>query len=329
MQKSIKIDLIYYSVPKDFEFEFNLCASCQMRLLTEIAGEYDAFIRALARGVSRSRIILISAQLNRDLVSKVSDAIGYPVSDINASEFGIKNSTSEVIPNGAVPLVTATGLFGGFILERGPQSLIFVTAEREIRHEIMAKLVQPYIADLSKTDIITDIKRNTVPDSVPTDYENTVSAEIPEETEMAESSQAEESTDNAIKEIPEEPDIVDLETQTAAETAEPEPENTFSDDVIIYSNDMPDNAYNDIDNNADDFILDYDGKDTSDNVNVDDNNDIVPEKKKKPLNLPVLILSIILVLLILFIVYMLVVEPLMNGTALADNFNNIFNALFS
>lgn len=322
MQKNIKIDLIYYSIHKDFEFEFNLCASCQMRLLTEIANDYDSFLHALARGVSRSRVILISAELKRDLISDVSGAIGYTTDKIDEVEFGINSGSCEVIPTGAVPLVTASGVFGGFILERGPQSLIFVSADREIRHEIMLKLVQPYIADLSKTEAITHIHKEALSDTASYVKEDE-QAILNAETKADELDDTANIAEEIPKETTAEPEISDSPIPESSESYEENAQDMFDDNVIIYSNDTPE--YNETVEPVD-FVLDY----GTNEKNTEADTPIIDTKKtpKKP-NLPVWILSVILVLLILFIVYVMVIEPLLNGTTLADNFNFVFNSLFS
>ena len=322
MHKNIKIDLIYYLVNKDFEFEFNLCASCQMRLLTEITNDYNSFIHALARGVSRSRVILISAELTNELVTNVSDAIGYPVDQIDTAEFGIKNSSCDVIPTGGVPLVTGDGRFGGFILERGPQSLVFVSADREINHEIMLKLVQPYIADLSKTEPITDIRKETVtnePDAVLTEEAIMTETEDTADNKADVSIEVEEIGETATQEITDVPETQEDSTMQAEEILTTENAN----DVMEFS---------DIDSESEntdevmDFILDYESGNADD---VESSPVIAERKNKKPLNLPIIILSIILALLILFIVYLMVIDPLLSGAALTDSFDDIFSTLFS
>ena len=58
MIQNLKLDIIYHSTPSDFEMEFNLCGCCRMRLLNDKTTDKKSFVKALARGVSRSRVII-------------------------------------------------------------------------------------------------------------------------------------------------------------------------------------------------------------------------------------------------------------------------------
>ena len=47
MLENIKLDIIYYRTPKDFEMEFNLCGCCRMRLLNSIADDIKSLINCM------------------------------------------------------------------------------------------------------------------------------------------------------------------------------------------------------------------------------------------------------------------------------------------
>ena len=79
MYQNIKVDIIYFKTPTDFEMEFNLSGCCRMRLLTDKAPDRKTLVNQLVRAVSRSRIIMLVGSLfNEDNIIKiVSEAISY------------------------------------------------------------------------------------------------------------------------------------------------------------------------------------------------------------------------------------------------------------
>ena len=66
MNSNIKTEIIYYGLATDFEFEFNLCGCCNMRLLTSVADDKTELLKALQRSITRSRVILIIGNLNEE-----------------------------------------------------------------------------------------------------------------------------------------------------------------------------------------------------------------------------------------------------------------------
>ena len=155
MFQNLKVDIIYYSTNTDFEMEFNLCGCCRMRLLTDKASDKKTFVHELARAVSRSRVIIIAGELfgSNGIIEIASHAIGKPLADIDNKQFGISGDKQIKVINGATPLVTGDGVFGGCIIESGPQTMIFLSENRQIRKTIMNTLIHPYIEELCAIEL--------------------------------------------------------------------------------------------------------------------------------------------------------------------------------
>ena len=151
MVQNIKVDVIYYKTPTDFEMEFNLCGCCRMRMLTDKTSDRRSFIHSLSRAVSRSRIIICSGPLfeSEGLINSVAIAIGKPLEQADFSKYRIRSNEPVPIIRGSMPLVTAEGIFGGCIIESGPQSIILLTENRGVRKMLMSSLIHPYIEELS------------------------------------------------------------------------------------------------------------------------------------------------------------------------------------
>lgn len=151
MIQNIKLDVIYYMGAKDFEMEFNLCGCCRMRLLTDQVKDHKSFIHALSRAVSRSRVIMCVGPLFGDdgLIKNVSEAVRIPLETVENQKFGIRTSSQIEIIKGALPLVTSDGIFGGCIVESGPQSIILLSESKSVRKSVMTSLIHPYIEELS------------------------------------------------------------------------------------------------------------------------------------------------------------------------------------
>lgn len=151
MVQNLKVDIIYHQTASDFEMEFNLCGCCRMRLLNDKTSDKKGFIKALARDVSRSRIIIVCGPLFDEdgIISTVATAIGSGVTVCNNKTYGINGDETIQIIKGSTPLVTPDGYFGGCIIESGPQTIILLTENRAFRKVIMQNLIHPYIEDIS------------------------------------------------------------------------------------------------------------------------------------------------------------------------------------
>lgn len=245
---NLKLDIIYYKTSSDFELEFNLSGCCRMRIFKDKVDSQKGLISALARDVSRSSIILIVTDLfgENSGVETVSKAIGLSLVAPNKAEYGIKTADEIKIPNGAVPLVTKSGIYGGCIIESGPQSIIIVSSVRSLRHEIMKTYVHNYVFDVAQLAAYNErmnqngqvnIPRrvNEITETEITEEETDATQEVLEEQEPAEEAIAE--NDEALEASEEET----AEEEAVDEEAEPqeadETENTDDFDRLSPSED--------------------------------------------------------------------------------------------
>lgn len=221
MIQNIKVDLIYYATPSDFEMEFNLGGICRMRLLTDKAEDRKAFLNSLSRAVGRSKVIITCGSLfgNEGLIATIGSAIGRNLVALDNKEYGISGDDEISIISGSVPLVTADGIFGGCIIECGPQTIIMLTESKSVKKALLRDLIHPYIQELSM------LPENPAPAEV-------ISEEISEETEEVAEDMAEEIPDEETEEIIEEAsaeeeenveeEITEEETEEAAEETKEE-----------------------------------------------------------------------------------------------------------
>lgn len=149
--QNLKLDIIYHQYPSDFEMEFNLRANCPTRLLTDKTSDKKGFVKALARDVARSRVIMCCGQLfgSEGLISTVAKAIGAGTAACDNKTYGINSQDDIYIINGSTPLVTPDGYFGGCIIESGPQTIILLTENKTFRKAIMKNLIHPYLVEIS------------------------------------------------------------------------------------------------------------------------------------------------------------------------------------
>ena len=149
--QNLKVDIIYYQSPSDFEMEFNLGSSCHMRTLSDKTTDKKSFIKALVRGVARSRVIMCCGPLFAEdgLIKIVSKAIGTGTSRCDNKIYGINSDEPIDIISGSTPLVTPDGYFGGCIIESDPQTIILLTENRTFRKSIMKNLIHPYMSEIS------------------------------------------------------------------------------------------------------------------------------------------------------------------------------------
>ena len=207
MLQNIKVDIIYYLTPTDFEMEFNLCGCCRMRLLTDKVSDRKEFIHSLSRAVSRSRVMICCGSLfgESGLINGVAAAIGKNVVKADNNAYGIKEGGDIGIIDGSMPLVTPEGIFGGCIIESGPQSIILLSESKNIRKSIMTTLIHPYIEELSISPVRAPQK--TEETAEPQQTEDAVSDIV--ETAAAPLQESEEVTEEPV-----------LETEADTETQE-------------------------------------------------------------------------------------------------------------
>lgn len=198
MFHNIKVDVVYYKTNTDFEMEFNLCGCCRMRLLTDKAPDQKALVHSLARAVSRSQIVLIVGSLfgNEGTIKTVARSLNSTLSLVNNKEYGIATDDEIEIIVGATPLVTADGLFGGCIIESGPQTMILVSDSKNVRKSVMQNLIHPYIEELcalelhqkaSEKTAITEDDEEAIEEPI---TEEILEAEIVDEGEVIEDGEA-------------------------------------------------------------------------------------------------------------------------------------------
>ncbi len=149
---NLKIDIIYYKTASDFEMEFNLSGCCRMRMFKDKVDTPKGLVNTLARDVSRSKITIIVSELfgENNGISILSKAVKLPLVALDKSEYGVQTTDDIFIPKTAIPLVTKSGIYGGCIIENGPQSIIAVSNIRALRHEIMKTYVHNYVFDVGQ-----------------------------------------------------------------------------------------------------------------------------------------------------------------------------------
>ncbi len=315
MVNNIKTEVIYYSLPTDFEFEFNLCGSCQMRLLTSTASDRTTLLKALQRSISRSRVIIIIGDLKGEngIINLISKSIGYPCEKIDNNIYDIEAADDIMIIKDSVPLITDGGEFGGCIIESGPQSMIFLSEDKKIRKEIMTSLVYGYIKDLSTYPIQAAAKTEA-----PTVEETPVSTEVIEE--IPEPQDTAEVPVEITEEIPEE--VTEEVTEEPQEIAAEEPK-------VIDTESDPFNI-NNLFTNADNQDIDFEDSDST--VYEDDDYEDPKQNRyrgNKALDIATLILSVILLATLAFVVYSYIYLPLTNGVSIGENFRNVFGFLLN
>ncbi len=297
MIRNIKTEIIYHNCPTDFEFEFNLCGSSQMRLLTESCETQKDFIKYLDRGVSRSRIIIIIGDISgqNNVTKLTADAIGYDTQIIENSEYSIKNNNTSTIISGAVPLITSAGVFGGCIIESGPQTIILITKDKDIRKSIMKELIHDYISDLSHYSAETPISNQT--------------------------HQTDDGSENN--------DIITTEPLDSESEPEPNSEHNINDNV-------DNNPQTDTENYKNSPVFDasdpYNINNITANNNIPENKLNLIDKAPKPkkhtaYKISVLIISIILLFIVAFLIYTLVYKPMVNGVSVLENMRETFDFL--
>lgn len=151
MAQNLKVDIIYHLTASDFEMEFNLCGCCRMRLLNDKTTDKKGFIKALARDVARSRVIIACGPLfgADSLINTVATAIGSGITVCDNKTYGINDDETIHIIGGSTPLVTSDGYFGGCIIESGPQTIILLTENKAFRKDILQNLIHPYLEEIS------------------------------------------------------------------------------------------------------------------------------------------------------------------------------------
>ncbi len=260
MIQNIKVDLIYYATSSDFEMEFNLCGCCRMRLLSDKAADRKSFVNALSKAVSRSKVIIACGCLfgAEGIINTVAAAIGKTVVTADNKAYGINSEENIGIIDGSVPLVTTDGIFGGCIIECGPQTIIALTDSKSVKKAILKNLIHPYISELS---IISEKTENT--------------AAVIEQPAKEVSEEADEAPTEILEEEPAEEEA----EETVTEETETEAEETEAEDSEANDAEVEDAEVEDMDESADDK------QDTAEEESVEDTSEgftFITETEEEP-----------------------------------------------
>ena len=368
MLQNIKVDIIYHKSPTDFEMEFNLCGCCRMRLLTDKSPDTKTLVHNLARAVSRSRIIIITGNLFGDdsIISTVSTAIGNKLTAIENSEYGINSSEKIMIINGSTPLITSEGYFGGCIIESGPQTIILLSENKNIRKNIMQTLIHSYIKELASSEpnpennkITAKVSEKQVQseeeigsEEISNNAEDVIDEELDEvlhtdDEEIAKTSATDEMSDNQQIII----DDAEDQNTSAEDNFELNIETSYEDDKDVDNNEYipvgvpldtnpiyKDMFLGDPENeddqqkkyyrySAEDFAA-YEKGDLSSELLCDEDEYEDESAVPNKLALPILITSIIVLILLALIIYFGIYLPLKSNNSSAETIKTIFETLF-
>ncbi len=324
MVQNLKVDVIYHRSASDFEMEFNLCGCCRMRMLSDKTNDKKSFIRALARDVARSRVIIVCGPLfgADGLISMVGTAIGNGTAVCDNKTYGISGEDEIKIINGSTPLVTPDGYFGGCIIESGPQTIILLTENKTFRKAIMQNLIHPYLEEISyiptkNTNMVPAVEgvsaqAVTEDEEYLTETDPEYAEEVIEEVQIPAVSEQEHNIEfimDTVEEIKEEKATAqespsEIRMYTEVETAE-EIKERYENPYIPSEND-------------DMFIAspEYDGVDSKQ-----------PKKQKdsvRSLNIVIVVLVLLLLLAVLALVYFMVVIPVSRGISPGEYIKQIF-----
>lgn len=323
--QNIKVDVIYYKTPTDFEMEFNLCGCCRMRMLTDKASDRRSLIHSLSRAVSRSRIIICAGPLFDDegLINNVALAIGKPTEPVDIAEYNIRSGEPISVIKGAVPLVTEEGIFGGCIIESGPQSIILISESRSIRKSLMNSLIHPYIEELSIASVSSAYAPDTEAETEKVSEQEIKSeSEIPGEPENSDAESESGKAENVTTpDLPVEPDATDkicdeIEEPVSAEQIPKESCDENRGIEMLFGNEQS-NLNNDY------YSTDSFDYDEPDEFIIEDNG-----KENLPprfFRMTTLIITAVLLVALLLLMYLLVFEPLKSGIGIAEYIGSLFD----
>lgn len=320
MFQNFKTDIIYYNTLTDFELEFNLCGCCgRMRLLNDKCSDKKTLLLSLSRAVSRSRVVIITAPLfnGENIIGTIANAIGKEMETINNKEFNIASDAEISIIKDSLPLVTSDGIFGGCIIESGPQSLIILTDNKSVRKSLMKTLIHPYIEELYTMETTSKTEDEPVSEELPTE-------EITEDTnEIITEEITEEQTD---------------ETCGTPETQESEPCEQEDEQIEFVLESEPDDSPHYYTEEFEDLYTETTPKKRKKDIYEDDDGDYYydgdyfteesPKKKSPILGRWLLIISIIILLAIAVLCFSIFYVPSTEGISPANYVKDVFNTMF-
>lgn len=333
MVQNLKVDIIYHMTPSDFEMEFNLCGCCRMRLLNDKTTDKKTFIKALARAVSRSRVIMVCGPLfgENGIIKTVATAIGGATAPCNNATYGIIGDESIEIINGSTPLVTPDGYFGGCIIESGPQTIILLTENRAFRKSIMQNLIHPYVEEISYIPTKT-----APPVSAPATDEPASTAVSDTEEYITEPDKDYDTDTDVVENVYEAPPAADehniefiMDSEPQADEVENEPQET---DTELLANNTFNNMYTEIESESE-IKARYEQvyvPSESDNMFISTPEYEEPPKPQntknnfKAMDISLVVLVLILLLAVLALVYFVFLKPYTMGISTGDYLKEIF-----
>lgn len=321
MFQNIKVDVIYYNTTTDFEMEFDLSGCCRMRLLTDKAPDRKTLVNQLVRAVSRSRIIIMTGGLfgEEGVIKTCSKAINRSLDAVDNKAYGIDGDQEIEIISDSIPLVSTDGIFGGCIIEQGPQTLILLTENKDIRKNIMQNLIHPYIKEVVAGELI-ETNDEVVPEEQPEiEVQINELAEDVVETEVLEDAVApeEEEVLEPVEETIDKPQEIE---ETPEETVTESFDYSFINDIIKEKEEV----LPEVVSPEDDF------------VQLDEITESPKEAKKGKnkksglkLNIPIIILSCVLILTVAVLCYALFISSESKGVPTGKYIKEIFETLLA
>ncbi len=312
MFQNFKTDIIYYNTLTDFELEFNLCGCCsRMRLLNDKCSDKKTLLLSLSRAVSRSRVVIVTAPIfnGENIINTIASAIGKETETINNKDFNIASDAEISIIKDSVPLVTTDGIFGGCIIESGPQSLIILTDSKPIRKTIMKTLIHPYIEEIytleasSKPQEEQPLEEETPDDGTEILIDTEEDTEQPPETEETASE-----------------DPADAQTEIILESEPDDSPAYYAEELEdLYTETEPKKRKKDTAYEEDDNSYYYDG---------DYYTEETPKIKSPILSRWLLIISIIVLLAIAVLCFSIFYIPSTQGVSPAAYIKDVFDTMF-
>ncbi|MBQ4119038.1 MAG: hypothetical protein IJD45_01445 [Clostridia bacterium] len=293
MLENFKTDIIYYDTASDFELEFNLCGCCRMRLFNDKCSDKKSLLLSLSRAVSRSRVIIVTTSLfgENNIFKTVASAIGSDTETIDNSQYNIASDTEITVIKGSLPLVTEDGIFGGCIIESGPQSLIVLTDNQAVRKTLMKNLIHPYIKEIASGN-----------DDAPSHTEIITDQDLPE----AETDDIEENTPDTESDALITDEDYDTDAQDGIDTGYYSEDEQLFTDTFTDATDSEDNDYYD----DGDYYIDS------------------AEEKSSAFNIWMLIISIILLVGLTILCYCIFYVPTKAGISPSAYLKDVFDTMF-
>lgn len=332
MIQNIKVDVVYFMMATDFEFEFNLGGCCHMRLLNGKAKDKKEYLNALARAVSRSQIIISCGPIFGEdgLISITAAAISRSLETVDNKAYGITSEDKINVIKGAIPLVTPEGYFGGCIIESGSQTIVLLTENRMIRKSIMKNLIHPYIEEMSlmrSSGNSAPVSLNNLRNPVETQEEPQKIEETVDE-EIADASDAEDITEP--EEVSEEEPETDNETKNETgdfELDEPSSEHQPVEE-LLESHDIEFDFSGDEGQDEKAEETDFSEQKTDDQF-IQDDEAYDGGKSGRGINVSILVLTLILLFAVLGLCYFLVFLPMKNGISTSEYIKQLFDTASS